>query len=138
ERRGAAPDRTRRLAARARRGGRGSTGAAGGTGLTSNPEHASPLGPTAVHSTPRGPPMSNPVTRGMVSLLAAGAALAVIGAPASAQIGGLGRALGRVAGQANVESVLRGDPPITTGLPDARWAVDSLDNFTPREAKRSL
>jgi hypothetical protein len=82
--------------------------------------------------------MSNSVTRRTFSLLAAGAALAVLGAPASAQIGGLGRALGRAAGQMNVDAVLRGDPPITTGLPDARWAVDSLDNFTPREAKRSL
>src|SRR5690349_25153760 len=58
---------------------------------------------------------------------------------ASAQIpGGLGRAVGRAAGRMNVDAVLRGDPPITTSLPDARWAVDSLDNFTPREAKRSL
>ena len=82
--------------------------------------------------------MSNPVTRRTFSLLAASAALAVIAAPGSAQIGGIGRALGRVAGQANVDAVLRGDPPITTSLSDARWAVDSLDNFTPREAKRSL
>jgi hypothetical protein len=64
--------------------------------------------------------------------------LAAIAAPAEAQIGGLGRTLGRAAGRMNVDAVLRGDPPITTGLPDARWAVDSLDNFTPREAKRSL
>jgi hypothetical protein len=57
---------------------------------------------------------------------------------AEAQIGGLGRALGRAAGRLNLDSVLRGDPPITTSLPDARWAVDSLDNFTPRESKRSM
>jgi len=82
--------------------------------------------------------MSNPVTRRSFTLLAAGAALAVVAAPASAQIGGLGRALGRAAGNLNVDAVLRGDPPITTSLPDARWAVDSLDNFTPREAKRSM
>ena len=82
--------------------------------------------------------MSNPVTRRTFSLLVAGAALAAVAAPASAQIGGLGRALGRAAGQMNVDAVLRGDPPITTSLSDARWAVDSLDNFTPREAKRSL
>ena len=82
--------------------------------------------------------MSNPVTRRTFSLLAAGAALAAVAAPASAQIGGLVRALGRAAGQMNVDAVLRGDPPITTSLSDARWAVDSLDNFTPREAKRSL
>ena len=82
--------------------------------------------------------MSKLITRRAFSLVAGGALLAAYAAPASAQIGGLGRALGRVAGQANVESVLRGDPPITTSLSDARWAVDSLDNFTPREAKRSL
>ena len=82
--------------------------------------------------------MSNPITRRSFALLAAGALVAAASAPANAQIGGLGRALGRVAQSANVESVLRGDPPITTSLPDARWAVDSLDNFTPREAKRSL
>ncbi|HEX8213712.1 MAG TPA: hypothetical protein VF584_26335 [Longimicrobium sp.] len=57
---------------------------------------------------------------------------------ASAQIGGLGRTLGRAASRLNVDAVLRGDPPITTSLPDARWAVDSLDNFTPRESKRSM
>jgi len=82
--------------------------------------------------------MSNPVTRRTFALLSAGAVVAAFAAPAHAQIGGLGRALGRVAGQANVDAVLRGDPPITTSLSDARWAVDSLDNFTPREAKRSL
>jgi hypothetical protein len=72
--------------------------------------------------------------------LVAAAALAVCAqaGAAHAQIGGLGRAIGRVAQHANVDAVLRGDPPITTALPDARWAVDSLDNFTPREAKRSL
>ncbi|HYJ80674.1 MAG TPA: hypothetical protein VEW03_13760, partial [Longimicrobiaceae bacterium] len=57
---------------------------------------------------------------------------------ATAQIGGLGRAVGRAAGRLNVDAVLRGDPPITTSLEHARWAVDSLDNFTPRDALRSL
>lgn len=57
---------------------------------------------------------------------------------AAAQIGGLGRTLGRAASRLNVDAVLRGDAPITTSLPDARWAVDSLDNFTPRESKRSM
>ena len=57
---------------------------------------------------------------------------------ASAQIGGLGRTLGRAASRLNVDAVLRGDDPITTSLPHARWAVDSLDNFTPRESKRSM
>jgi hypothetical protein len=68
----------------------------------------------------------------------AAAFLAAAASPLHAQIGGLRGALGRVAQHANLDAVLRGDPPITTSLPDARWAVDSLDNFTPREAKRSL
>jgi hypothetical protein len=75
------------------------------------------------------------------SLSAVVAALMVtssLASAADAQIGGLGRTLGRAAGRLNVDAVLRGDPPITTSLPDARWAVDSLDNFTPREAVRSL
>ncbi len=38
----------------------------------------------------------------------------------------------------SVSKILQGKPPITTSLPDAIWAKDSLDNFTPREAKRSL
>lgn len=82
--------------------------------------------------------MSAPMTRRTFAVLAAGALVASFAVPASAQLGGLGRAAGRVAGRLNVDAVLRGDPPITTSLPDARWAVDSLDNFTPREAKRSL
>jgi hypothetical protein len=61
---------------------------------------------------------------------------------AEAQLGGLGRAAARAAagaaGRVNLDAVLNGDHPITTSLPDARWAVDSLDNFTPREAKRSM
>ncbi len=82
--------------------------------------------------------MSAPMTRRTFAVLAAGALVASFTAPAGAQIGGLGRSLGRIAQHANVDAVLRGDAPITTALTDARWAVDSLDNFTPREAKRSL
>jgi hypothetical protein len=82
--------------------------------------------------------MSAPLTRRAFAVLAAGALAASFALPASAQLGGLGRAAGRLAQHANVDAVLRGDAPITTALPDARWAVDSLDNFTPREAKRSL
>jgi hypothetical protein len=61
--------------------------------------------------------------------------------PAEAQIGGIGRIggiAGRVAGRLNIDEVVRGSPPITTSLPDAKWAVDSLDNFSPREGKRSM
>jgi hypothetical protein len=57
---------------------------------------------------------------------------------AHAQIGGLGGALGRAARHVNLSSLTSGPQPISTSLADARWAVDSLDNFTPREAKRSL
>lgn len=37
-----------------------------------------------------------------------------------------------------VQEILKKPAPISTGLADAKWAVDSLDGFTPREAKRSL
>jgi len=74
------------------------------------------------------------VSAAVLGLLLTGASAA----DAGAQIGGIGRTLGRAAGRLNLDGVLRGDPPITTSLPDARWAVDSLDNFTPREAKRSM
>jgi len=82
--------------------------------------------------------MSAPLTRRTFALLAAGALVSTFALPAHAQLGGLGRAVGRVAQRANVGAVLHGDAPITTSLPDARWAVDSLDNFTPRDSKRSL
>jgi hypothetical protein len=64
--------------------------------------------------------------------------IACIGSPAPAQLGGLGRALGRAAQNAPVPNVLGGKAPITTSLPDAKWGDASKDGFTPREAKRSL
>ena len=83
--------------------------------------------------------MSNLMSRRTFGLVAATLVLGGVYADgANAQIGGIGRAVGRAAGRMNLDAVLRGDPPITTSLPDARWAVDSLDNFTPREAKRSM
>jgi hypothetical protein len=59
---------------------------------------------------------------------------------ASAQIGGrLRGAVGRVTGgRMSLDQLVGGDHPITTSLEHARWAVDSLDNFTPRESKRSM
>ena len=67
---------------------------------------------------------------------------AIVATPAHAQIGGkiggLGKLAGKAAGRLNLDAVLRGDPPITTSLPDAKWAVDSLDSFTPREAARPM
>jgi hypothetical protein len=82
--------------------------------------------------------MSNLLTRRSFALLAAGALGALAAAPAHAQIGGLGRAVGRIAQHANVTNVLEGTPPISSNINDAVFSVDSLDNFTPREAKRSL
>jgi hypothetical protein len=75
------------------------------------------------------------------SLLRGGVAALLIvcaGSPAPAQLGGLGRALGRAAQSAPVPNVLGGKAPISTSLPDARWADPSKDGFTPREPQRSL
>lgn len=56
-----------------------------------------------------------------------------------AQIGGLRRAAQRAAERApDPTALLQGDPPITSNLGDARWAVDSLDTFTPPDAVRDL
>jgi hypothetical protein len=59
---------------------------------------------------------------------------------ASAQIGGrLRGAVNRVAGGIGVDQLIgNNNQPITTSLEHARFAVDSLDNFTPREASRSM
>src|SRR5688572_30944856 len=54
-----------------------------------------------------------------------------------AQLGGLAKRAAGALGTASVEN-LYNKPPIVTGLEHAKWAVDSLDNFTPRESKRSL
>ena len=58
----------------------------------------------------------------------------------SAQIGGrLRGAVNRVSGgRLDPGMLFGGNHPITTSLEHARWAVDSLDNFTPRESKRSM
>jgi hypothetical protein len=74
------------------------------------------------------------------TLRAAAAALliACVGSPAPAQLGGLGRALGRAAQSAPIPNVLGGREPISTSLPDAKWGDASKDGFTPREPKRSL
>ncbi|TFI59183.1 hypothetical protein E2493_06575 [Sphingomonas parva] len=77
------------------------------------------------------------------SLRAAATALlliATLGATsAPAQIGGALRgAASRLGGKLPVGGLLEGKPPITTSLEDAKWADASKDNFTPREAERSL
>lgn len=58
---------------------------------------------------------------------------------ASAQLGGLRNAASRLGARVpDLSSLVGRDHPITTSLPDAKFAVDSLDNFTPRDAKRSM
>lgn len=51
-----------------------------------------------------------------------------------AQIGRLRRVVGQAAQELpNPARLLEGTPPITTSLSDARWAVDTMDAFTPGE-----
>ena len=57
---------------------------------------------------------------------------------ASAQLGGLGGLGDKLKKKNPVGSLLEGKPPITTNLDDAKWGDASKDNFTPREAVRSL
>lgn len=67
------------------------------------------------------------------------ASILAIATSAEAQIGGIRNAARRAAENVpDPTALLRGRAPITTSLPDARWAVDSLDGFTPREPARSL
>src|SRR5690606_13115489 len=67
------------------------------------------------------------------------ALLALAPDPLAAQIGALRGAAARLGSRLpDVSGLLSGKAPITTSLSDAKWAVDSLDNFVPREAKRSM
>ncbi|HEY0458501.1 MAG TPA: hypothetical protein VGC97_05065 [Pyrinomonadaceae bacterium] len=60
-------------------------------------------------------------------------------ASVSAQLGGLGGLGDKLKKKTpNISSLLEGDPPITTSLPDAKWGDSSKDGFTPREPQRSL
>lgn len=56
---------------------------------------------------------------------------------ASAQLGGLG-GLGDKLKKKLPGNLLGSNDPITTSLPDAKWGDAEYDNFTPREAPRSL
>ena len=71
---------------------------------------------------------------------ASAAALALCLSPvdSSAQLGGLGRALGNATSRLNPATALQGKPPITTSLPDAKWGDPGRDGFKPRERKRAL
>lgn len=55
---------------------------------------------------------------------------------ASAQLGGLGGLGDKL--KKKTPNLLGGKEPITTSLPDAKWADATKDGFTPREAVRSL
>jgi hypothetical protein len=58
---------------------------------------------------------------------------------ARAQLGGLSGLGDKLKKKTpGIGSLLEGKPPITTSLPDAKWGDASKDNFTPREARRSL
>lgn len=57
---------------------------------------------------------------------------------AHAQLGGLGGLADKLKKKVPIGNLLGGKPPITTELADAKWANPELDNFTPREAARSL
>ena len=60
-------------------------------------------------------------------------------ASVSAQLGGLGGLGDKLKKKLpDGSSILKGDPPITTSLPDAKWGDAAKDGFTPREAERSL
>lgn len=66
---------------------------------------------------------------------AAAAAVLMLGAsPAEAQFGGLGK----LAKKAGIGLPSLEKAPITTSLEDAKWGAPDRDNFTPREAKRSM
>lgn len=58
------------------------------------------------------------------------------GMDAHAQLGGLGGLGDKL--KKKTPNLLEGKAPITTSLSDAKWSDASKDNFTPREAKRSL
>jgi hypothetical protein len=59
-------------------------------------------------------------------------------ASALAQLGGLGGLGDKLKKKNPIGNLLEGKPPITTSLDDAKWGDASKDNFTPREANRSL
>src|SRR5690606_7841471 len=77
------------------------------------------------------------IVRSVLFLFALSAGVA---APASAQFGSIlrGAAERVVSRLPDPNDMIGRDHPITTSLPDARFAVDSLDNFVPREARREM
>jgi hypothetical protein len=75
--------------------------------------------------------------RRSVLVTAASAVLvALVGtSPAHAQIGRLRRAAEQAAGAVDPSRLIQSPPPITTSLPDAVWAVDTLDAMDPAPAQ---
>ena len=76
--------------------------------------------------------------RNFVGGAAASLAAVAVSSPASAQLGGLGGLGDKLKKKLPIGNLLGGKPPITTELADAKWGNAELDNFTPREAARSL
>ena len=72
----------------------------------------------------------------MFFMALAAATMVVSAAPAHAQFGGLGGLGDKL--KKKIPNVLGDRQPITTSLADAKWSQPDRDNFTPREAKRSL
>jgi hypothetical protein len=75
--------------------------------------------------------------RGRLHILRASAGaitllLTLVATDASAQIGNIRDRVARQ-GLPNISRMLEGEPPVSTSLSDARFAVDSLDNFSPHD-----
>src|SRR5690348_15831187 len=83
--------------------------------------------------------MFHPRVHRAATVIAAALTLALGARPAQAQLGRLKDLAKKAAEKTpDVSGLLQGSPPITSNIEDARFAVDSLDNFKPREAMRSL
>src|SRR3954462_6484101 len=81
--------------------------------------------------------MHNPSFRRYVTMAAcAFLMVAACAASADAQLGGLGGLGDKL--KKKTPNLLGDKQPITTSLPDAKWADSSKDGFTPREPERSL
>jgi hypothetical protein len=79
-------------------------------------------------------PPANAACRLALALLLGG----LVTSPLDAQIGRLRKAAQQVADRLpNSAKLLEGKPPISTGLQDAVFAVDSLDNFSPDRPNRT-
>lgn len=81
--------------------------------------------------------MHNPsLRRNAIMAACAFMLVALCAASASAQLGGLGGLGDKL--KKKTPNLLGDKQPITTSLPDAKWADSSKDGFTPREPERSL